>query len=48
MACQTAKKRQREDVFIHSAFFVKGGQVVDKQVGAAKKSDLIAKLEKLL
>ena len=33
---------------IPTIIFVKGGQVVDKQVGAAKKSDLVAKLEKLL
>ena len=33
---------------IPTIIFVKGGQVVDKQVGAAKKGDLVAKLEKLL
>ena len=33
---------------IPTIIFVKGGQVVDKQVGAAKKSDLVAKLDKLL
>ena len=33
---------------IPTIIFVKGGQVVDKQVGAAKKSDLVAKVEKLL
>ena len=33
---------------IPTIIFVKGGQVIDKQVGAAKKGDLVAKLEKLL
>ena len=33
---------------IPTIIFVKGGQVVDKQVGAAKKTDLVAKVEKLL
>ena len=33
---------------IPTIIFVKGGQIIDKQVGAAKKSDLVAKLEKLL
>ena len=33
---------------IPTIIFVKGGQIVDKQVGATKKSDLVAKLEKLL
>ena len=28
--------------------FIKGGQVVDKQVGACTKADLVKKLEKLL
>ena len=33
---------------IPTIIFVKGGQVVDKQVGAAKKGDLVAKIEKML
>ena len=33
---------------IPTIIFVKGGQIIDKQVGAAKKGDLVAKLEKLL
>lgn len=33
---------------IPTIVFIKGGQVVDKQVGACTKSDLVKKLEKLL
>lgn len=33
---------------IPTIIFVKGGEIVDKQVGAAKKSDLVAKIEKML
>lgn len=32
---------------IPTIVFIKGGQVVDKQVGACQKKDLVAKLEKL-
>lgn len=33
---------------IPTIVFIKGGQVVDKQVGACMKADLVKKLEKLL
>ena len=33
---------------IPTIVFIKGGQVVDKQVGAGTKADLVKKLEKLL
>ena len=33
---------------IPTIVFIKGGQVVDKQVGACTKADLVKKLEKLL
>lgn len=33
---------------IPTIFFFKGGQIVDKQVGAVSKSELAAKFEKLL
>ena len=33
---------------IPTIVFIKGGQVVDKQVGACRKADLVKKLEKLL
>ena len=33
---------------IPTIVFIKGGQVVDKQVGASTKADLVKKLEKLL
>lgn len=33
---------------IPTIVFIKGGQVVDKQVGACTKTDLVKKLEKLL
>ncbi len=33
---------------IPTVIFLKNGEVVDKQVGACKKGDLVAKLEKLL
>ena len=33
---------------IPTIVFIKGGQVVDKQVGAYTKADLVKKLEKLL
>ena len=33
---------------IPTIVFIKGGQVVDKQVGACAKADLVKKLEKLL
>ena len=33
---------------IPTIVFIKGGQVVDKQVGACTKDDLVKKLEKLL
>ena len=33
---------------IPTIVFIKGGQVVDKQVGACPKADLVKKLEKLL
>lgn len=33
---------------IPTIVFIKGGQVVDKQVGARTKADLVKKLEKLL
>ncbi|MEG1611319.1 MAG: thioredoxin [Alistipes sp.] len=33
---------------IPTVIFLKGGKLIDKQVGACQKSDLVAKLEKLL
>ena len=33
---------------IPTIIFLKGGELVDKQVGACKKGDLVAKLEKLM
>lgn len=48
VSSNAAVSSKYEIKFIPTILFVKGGVVVDKQVGAVSKSDLIKKLEALL